>query len=413
MDIVITRSNAGPLLQPGGGRKLRLPCGRALRWGVGLVLTVMVALSNSRSTAQTREPLPASLQATKSEAPEEAELRAAGIEPTPENCLALLVRGLPSGVDPQRLPPRPVEKTQLAVDAMAILAKVRAKNAVEPLIQIARQEFPPGIEQLLEIDLRQTAPEDRSNFRQKAAAILQYNAINALGLIGDRRALSVVRAVYDAETRTAPKIQYALSLACLGDAHGVEFLVQVIGLANRRESAAAAKAFAMITGQDFGYTDQTPIKKRKRLSKEYAEWWRAHGAQLRIDPAAVLRRRLAPEPSSMYQPRSTRDLLRLSSLYFDIDHKKNTVEARERLAAAGSALNPELEAIMFDEMEDLNIRLEAMNWYYEFNRAKARDVFKRLRRDANPEIADKASSLLEKIERPDAAGFVFPDRRGM
>jgi hypothetical protein len=66
---------------------------------------------------------------------------------------------------------------------------------------------------------------------------------------------------------------------------------------------------------------------------------------------------------------------------------------------------------MFDELEDLNIRLEAMNWYYEFNRAAARDAFKRLRRDPNPEVSDKAKSLLEKIENPDSGSVVFPGQR--
>jgi len=342
---------------------------------------------------------------------DERELKLNGIDPTPEACLRLLQEGLPPGVDPQRLPETPAEKAQLAVDAMAVIAKARYQPALETLLAIARQELPRGVQSLIALDERATAPENRETYRIRAAEILQYNAVNALGFLGDKKALPVVRTVFEAERRTAPKIQYAITLALLGDGSGVDFLVQVINQQNRRESAAAAKAFAIITGQDFGYTEQTPIKKRRQLAKAYQEWWASQRAQFRPDPKAVLARRLAPEKSETYQPRTTRDLLRLSSQYFDIDNKQRVIEARERIAAAGIALNPELEKIMFDDLEDLNIRLEAMNWYYEFNRAAARDAFKRLRRDPNPEVSDKTKSLLEKIENPDSGTVVFPGQR--
>ncbi|MGB9692859.1 MAG: hypothetical protein ACPL7D_11910 [Candidatus Sumerlaeaceae bacterium] len=346
-----------------------------------------------------------------SSAPEEYELRLNGIEPTPENCLHLLKEGLPATVDPQKLPDTPPEKTQLAVDAMAILAKSRYRASAETLLSIARQDFPKGVQFLLNFDLAATAPENRELFRARASEILQYNAINALGLLGETRALPIARSVYEHEGRIAPKIQYALTLASLGDASGMDVLIQVISQQNRRESVAAAKAFALITGLDFGYTDQTPIKKRKDIARKYQEWWRTNKATFQPDPKAVLARRLAPEKKIDFQPRTTRDLVKLSSMYFDMENKPRVIEARERLAASGAMINGDLEKLMFDEMEDLNIRLEAMNWYYEINRGRAKEVFKRLRRDANPEIADKASVLLQKIANPETGELMIPNAR--
>lgn len=346
--------------------------------------------------------------------PEERELRLNGIDPTPESCLRLLREGLPPSVDPQKLPDSPPEKTQLAVDAMAILAKLRYEPSAETLLAIAQQDFPKGVRSLLAIDLSVTSPENRELFRARAAEILQYNAINALGLLGEKRALPIVRSVFEQENRTAPKIQYALTLASLGDASGIDFLVRVISLQNRRESVAAAKAFALITGQDFGYTDQTPITKRKQLSRAYQDWWRANKSSFRPEPKAILARRLAPEKPVSFQPRTTRDLVKLSSMYFDVNNKPQVIEARERLANAGAVINGDLEKLMFDEAEDLNIRLEAMNWYYEINRSRAKDAFKRLRRDANPEVSEKATLLLQKIENPDSSGsgeLVIPNVR--
>lgn len=356
-----------------------------------------------RETKDTQEVTPTS---------DEYELKVNGISATPESCLQLLRDGLPPHVDPQKLAPTPPEKTQLAVDAMAIIAKGRFQPAAETLLSIARQDFPKGVQQLMDIDLRATSPENRELFRVRATEILQYNAINALGFLGDKRALPVVTSVFEAETRTAPKIQHALTLASLGDARGLDYLVEVINLQNRRESVAAAKAFALITGQDFGYTEQTPIKKRRQIARAYQRWWEENKKTFRPESKTVIARRLAPEAAQAYEPRTTRDLLKLSSQYFDVQNKPRVIAARERLAAAGAALNPDLEKLMFDEMEDLNIRLEAMNWYYEINRERAKDVFKRLRKDANPEVTDKASALLEKIEKPDASSIILPGQRG-
>jgi len=382
-----------------------------------LAVGVLAVLLGCISSASAQVPAPALSTTPRPELvsadipPEERELRINGIAPTPDACLSLLRDGLPPTVAPQRLPDTPVEKTQLAVDAMAILGKTRYRPAVDTLVSIARQELPKGVQQLVEIDVAQTAPDQRTEFRARAAEILQYNAVNALGLIGDNRALPVAYSVFENEKRPAPKIQYALTLACLGDASGVDYLVSVIQMQNRRESVAAARAFAIITGQDFGYTEQTPIKRRKQLARAYQEWWASNRKTFRVDPKQVLARRLTPQKTATFQPRSTRDLLRLSSQYFEMDAKPKVIEARERLAAAGTSLNADLEKLMFDDLEDLNIRLEAMNWYYEINRAQARDAFRRLRRDPNPEIVDKANVLLEKIDRPDSGNYVIPGQR--
>ena len=380
-----------------------------------LVLVVSIAISAGRLAAGPQGQGATGVKETKippeSMTPEEVELQNCGIPPRPEEALKLLQRGLPETVSPEQLPERPVERTQLAVDAMAIIAKARYTPAVDTLIRIAQGDMPPGVEQLLALDVRATSPQSRDEFRLKAIQLLQYNAANALGLIGDKRALPVVESLFQTEQRIAPKIQYALTLACLGNTSGMDFLVEVIQLQNRRESAAAARVFTTITGEDFGYTDQSPAKKRKQLSRIYAEWWKNHRAEFRVDPKAVLARRLAGGPELPLKPRSTRDLLKLSAQYFDVENKQATIQAREQLAAAGPAINADLLAIINDEMEDLDVRMEAMNWYYEINRKNARDVLKRLRRDANPEIVDKAQMLLEKIDRPSDDGFVFPSQQ--
>jgi hypothetical protein len=51
-------------------------------------------------------------------------------------------------------------------------------------------------------------------------------------------------------------------------------------------------------------------------------------------------------------------------------------------------------------MEDIDVRIEALNWFYEANRADSRAFLKKLRKDENPEIVDKANALLDAIDNP-------------
>jgi hypothetical protein len=329
---------------------------------------------------------------------ENAELQACGIRPTPQDLTRFLQEGLPAGTDLARLPEKPPDKSQLVVYAMARVAAAKHTEAVGPLVSIAALNPPPGILALVDYDVARSSPRSREEFRQKALRILQFNAVNALGLIGDQLALPVVRAAFEQEPNTAARIQHSLSLACLGDPRGADFLVQVILQQNRRESAAAARAFFIVTGKDFGYTENTPVKARRQRAEAYAQWWKANRGSFQANPKAVVERRFEPVLSARFEPRSTRDLLKLSAFYFDFDNKAKTFDARERIGRAGKSLNGDLLQIMDDEMEDLDVRMEAMNWYYEFNRADARKALKNLRGDDNPEIVDKANALLEEIE---------------
>ena len=93
----------------------------------------------------------------------------------------------------------------------------------------------------------------------------------------------------------------------------------------------------------------------------------------------------------------------LSAFYFDFNNQFRTFEARRQLEQGGKSHNDDLLRLVNDEAEDLDVRLEAMNWFYEFNRAEARRALRRLRSDENPEVVDKANSLLEQVES-DAAG---------
>ncbi len=342
------------------------------------------------------QPMPAAAEKLLQD-PEIGQLRSHGIGVDAPSLIRLLEVGLSDEVR-KSMPDKPSEKCQLAVYAMARLASAKSEAALPALLGIAAMNPPAGVESLLKYDTEQTSPESRTEFRIRALKLLQFNAVNALGIIGDTAALAVVRAVFQQEQHPAARIQHAISLASLGDSSGVGFLTQAIGAENRRESAAAARAFFIITGQDFGYTENTAAKKRGGIAAEYANWWKQNAGNFQVDRNAVAKRRYEPTPMPTFQPRNTRDLIKLSAYYFDFNNQFRTFEARSQIANAGKQLNNDLLELMNDDSEDIDVRTEAMNWYYEFNRADARKALRGLRKASDPEIADKANALLEQIE---------------
>jgi len=327
------------------------------------------------------------------------DLSAHGIGLSEDELIAFLSDGLPKMTG---MPERPVEKSQLIIDAMAQLAKIRSQKAVRVISRIARFDRTIGAFKLIEFDVSKTSQQAREEFRIRAYRLIQYNAINALGLIGDAGSAELIRAVLLQEKAPGAQIQYALCLASLGDASGVDNLVSLINLQNRRESAAAAKAFYYITGQDFGYTEDSPIRARKALPARYNEWWNQYRSSFLPDPEIVRERRLNSNQNKTYAPRSTRDLLKLASNYFDFNNTTGSADARKTIKAAGASFNDEFQRIALDPMEDLDVRAEALNWYFEANRSDPLDILKKLRRDENPEIVDKANTLLEQIAEEQA-----------
>jgi hypothetical protein len=327
------------------------------------------------------------------------DLKAHGIGAGEDELIAFLKNGLSRTTN---LPQRPAEKSQLVIDAMAKLARLRSAAAVPVLMQIARFDTSLGAFKVIEFDVAKTSPPTRDDFRVRAYRLIQYNAITALGVIGDPQATGLIRSILQQESAAGAQIQYAICLASLGDTSGVNHLISLINLQNRRESAAAAKAFYFITGQNFGYTENTPVRLRKTLPSRYAQWWAQNSSSFRPDAQAIEERRQKPPTMSVYTARSSRDLLKLAANYFDFNNTLGSAAAREQISQAGKSWNKEFERIALDVNEDLDVRMEAMNWYFEANRSDPLEVLKKLRKDENPEIVDKANTLLEQIAEESA-----------
>lgn len=339
----------------------------------------------------------------------EEDFKAHGLSLSEDGLVDLLENGFPLK---DKMPERPMEKSQLVIDAMTRLTKMKSQKTIPVLIKIARFDRSVGCFKIVEYDVRNSSAQSRDDFRIRAYRLLQFNAVNALGLLQAKSGIDTVRTVLQQEKSAGAQIQYAITLGCMGDSSGVDYLISLIGQKNRKESAAAAIAFYYITGKDFGYTRNSPVRARNALAPQYAQWWNQYRGSFKPDADQVLERRLNPPSDLPKAPRSTRDLLKLAANYFDFNNTYGSSDAREKLRSSGSSLNSEYKRIASDPVEDIDVRMEALNWYFEANRRSAKadplNILNDLRKDENPEVVDKANTLLQQIAEDKAP--VVPNR---
>lgn len=333
----------------------------------------------------------------------EGRLKMAGLPIAPAGILNWWKGGFQHGHDLSQIPELPKEKTQFGVDAIEILGAQRSTESVSALVEVVAGRLPLGLSQLMEMDIMVTVSDEREPFRSRVLRIYRYNAVVALGLIGDTRALSVALAAFQAEESPSAKIQFAQSLALLGSADGVDFLVQLINSDDKKLSYAGARMFFFITGQDFGLTLTNSNERRKSVVPKYSAWWKANRAAFKPDPTLIRARQNAPQAESRGLDDSLRGRLKMCSNYADFKQFEKIRGVRQALYANGSALNKDLEKIVHDPMEDVDVRMEALNAYYEINRhtsqgrSLSRKFFARCNRLTDREVTEKAKNLITTI----------------
>lgn len=321
-------------------------------------------------------------------------LAAHTINPSSSGLISFLRTGWAALPSQSTMPEFPTEKTQLLILAMEELGKAREPRAVEVLLDIAQSKLSDGVEQIIQYDLAKLPPEQQAPQRELILVLLRYNAVNALGLIGDARALPVVQQLAAEEISARLKCRYILAIACLGGTPDIDFLISQINRANQVESVIAAQVFYFITGVSYRLRPTTPVKARSLAAEQYKTWWRQNGKTFTLNPGAVIRRRLTPAVEPKKPLSSVRNLLDAAGRVLDVNGHYQSYEARQQLETLDPSMLPELEKIVKDDMEDLRIRRLAIIYYVKQRGKKAKRTLKRLSKDKNPEISQLAKSLL-------------------
>lgn len=334
----------------------------------------------------------------------ERRLDLAGLPTTDEALLRWMTEGLNGGQSLRQSPDLPKEHAQLGVDAIALFGVHRCTESVPTLIEIAAGRIPVGLAQLIEMDIMRMVSDERELYRTKATKIFQYNAVVSLGLIGDTRALPVVMASFRGEESAAARLQFANSVVLLGGIEGLDWLVTAVGSDEKRLSTAAARCIYILTGEDFGLTAVTSLAKRKTIAEKYTRWWKGARSSFQLDLHSVEMRRNAPVLESHGDESTLRGRLRVCSQYVDPKSLSKSPQYRSQLIGAGTAINHDLETLILDKYEDVDIRMEALNVYYEINRqtsrtrATMRKFLEKAGNVADHEVAEKARLLKLTLE---------------
>jgi len=395
------------MVLPGTAGRSHVVLFSRLKTFLSISLVVLVAQALAWGQTATTAPLAAGVDGERV-----ARLRSHGLAPTADLLLNFLKFGFAPGTQLSDLPPQPTLKTQIVVDAIVELARLRSTDALPVLVQLAQGSLPAGVGTILDWDAAQQRHAERARFRAGVIKKLRLNAIVAIGLIGGPDDAYLLIPIFEAEKDPDLKIPCALALATMGSRAGLPYLLREVRRANRTTSVAAGRALKFITGHDYGPAADDPISRRKAAAADWKNWWRKNGKTFRPDREQILARRLAPSVRPLpREPRTVRDLVDCIAFPRDPRWTIDSYEAFERLSTMGGEALAGLEKIIADKDESLTVRRRAILLYTQIvtaasgpaatGRGQRRNAYKTLRRirwDRNPEIREVVRKCLKRLK---------------
>lgn len=356
-----------------------------------IALTLTVAATSIPSLAQSRNP------SSPPPKPEDV-LILHGINPNPQSIIKFLNKGFSEAALTRGLPAQPKNKTQVVIDAIQELGTLRAKAGVDILMQMCRRHFPDGARQAMRIDLEGMDALTIAAQRKRLEEFLVFNSMVALGWIGDPKAAPAVEELMASKDPTGYITQGALALAMMGKVEGLTKLIDLMENGSPGDATGAARAFYMITGRYYSLTPESSVAKRKAIVKDARQWYEEAGKDFQMTGAEVRHRRLGPYPPNPKPPdlNTIRGLCKASTNV--LGNYDSSFRAREKLSRLGSEALPKLEAVARDDMEDNDVRLEALRVYVLLDGADAKPLLKDLDDDDNKPVAERASYVLKHLE---------------
>lgn len=385
-------------------RRFVISGGSATGFAAALVLTCWFAAIPGAARAQPMrldEPLSASFQEQEEPAAEYSArdlLLLHGVNPAADSLLRFLQQGFSEAALSREMPREPRAKTQLLIFAMQELGAARETRAVEPLLKILHRQFPPGAQQVMRLDLQGIEAAFAQQERTRLETSLVYNAMVALGWIGDTAAAPAIREAMRQESGSRFQTQGALALAMLGDTSALDEVARLMRKGETAEQAGAARVFYYITGRYYALGPNVSKARRKANLADLELWMKNERPLFETTAAEVRRRRSLPYPPPQPgpPPGSARALV-AASVNIAGDYAAS-FEARQAILARGADALPDLEAIARDPMEDLLTRRMAMRLHLYLAGPGSRKLLRSLRNDENPPVAELAKTLLKTLE---------------
>jgi hypothetical protein len=378
----------------------RRPIAAAAAAAIALALQAPVPLAAQQptATAAPRSPWPAAIIPDPGQRGRRELLISHGVNPDTTAIIAFLREGFRPGALPAGLPRNPPLKSEVTNAAIEELGVTGARAAVPVLIDIASRRLPPGAERIMLTDFEMLPLTELDRQVTRMEQVLALNAIVALGLIGEPEAIPAIRDQIEREkngTATLFITRGAIALGQLGSADGVPYLLDLAARVDSEDTPEAFRVLFVLTGRNYGVTDNTALARRRTLVAEARTWWTQNAATFRVDRVDVMRRLNAPIAPVEVDGNSLRALLRRSRNVEDFDGR---LVANRRLSATAKDHFDDLRAIVEDKHEDIDIRRAAIRWLAVADPSRARRIVRRQFNDENPAIAETARAVDEDID---------------
>lgn len=344
-------------------------------------------------------------------------LKAHGIGQSLSSLSAFLEKGWGTANFPKDMPKVPPEKSALLINIWELLALRYREVHANPIVaaqvaELARRyatgDFPLGARKIIDRDNEGGDLAAAASASLRRTELLRYNGMVALGLFGEKnpQVIESARKVYQSEDRPLIRVTYANTLALLGDQGAVADLIAEALKANSTSSVAAAHALSLLFGHSFGITPVTAIKPRREAAKQIQRWWDQEGKKEVVDRDRAIERQLERTTPKPYPLRTIEELLRAAADTNDLKDVRGSRTAWNKIhdmaVADREGLAKQLLPIVRDPDKDLDIRDQAIRWYTLLDAKKAKPVLKKLRKDPNPEIANRANNLLANLKNQPA-----------
>lgn len=363
----------------------------------GLVLLAGVLLATLPAASYSQNELGVERLAKREDSGRTEVLLTHGINTDVPSLIAFLENGFPEQSLRRGLPENPKEKTTVANAAIQELGFRQAPEAAPFLLRIVQGEKTKGITDVITRDtetLPLVSKETASLYFQN---VLRFNAMVALGLLGDPVVGEGLYAVLQAQQNYAFEIEGAVALGLLGDSRALEILSAQIDSSKSEELHIAFQAVFFLTGRNYDVSQTASLAKRREAVSQFQSWYKENNATWKPDREGILRRREVGMLISNPPMGTIRGALRATKEFGNYDVRYT---GRTFLRNKGNGIWEEYKLISLDPLEELDIRVAAMEWYAASAPKEAKKDFKKLEeKDENPEIRKKAQSLLEDIQK--------------
>jgi HEAT repeat protein len=319
-----------------------------------------------------------------------------GVNTTPGALLHFVQNGFSDAALARGLPREPRVKTEVMNYAIQELGYQQVIAAVPLLTSLLDGDGTPGMQRVLQFDAEPLPIAGVMEYRAELFTFLRFNAMVALGLIGEPEGIPAVRALIERENRAGFLAEGAIALALMGDAGTLDRLARRAAETTGEEQEVCFGAIFLLTGRNYGVTEETSVARRKQHVADLRAWMQTPEARAEIARRDVLRRRATGAQIPEVPVNTLRGALRATRQFDDYERR---YAARQRLRTIAPASTDELRALCLDPLEDNDIRVAAMDWYAASSPEEARRTIRRLRDDENPPVRQRAHLLLEEINR--------------